>query len=1111
MPESKFLELLKTKTVLLDGAMGSLLQARDLTSEDFRGKPGCLEILTLTRPDLIEAIHRAYLEAGADAVKTNTFQGSRLKLAEHGFADLTGTINRQAAALGRRAADGAAGTGRPRFVVGSIGPTGKLPSSDDPTLSAPLPLLEEVFSEQAEAIISGGADALLVETQQDILETRAAVFGVREAFRKSGKRLPLLVHVTLDKNGRMLMGTDIGAACAILESLDVDVIGINCSLGPEEMRDFVRALAEGCTRPVGCAPNAGLPENRDGKPFYRLGPGEMAESLTGLAASLGLDLIGGCCGTTPAHIREISRRLHHIEPWKRIVSAAPSAASAFKRVPLRQVPRPLIIGERLNVLGSRKTKELVQSGSMEAIAALASEQELSGCHLLDLCMAGDREKENMVRVVRLLSRTAESPLVIDSTDPEVVEAALAIYPGRAVVNSVSLEKGPDHLRRMLALIHRHGACAVAMTITESGMALQAGEKVEAARRIRETALECRFPTDDLLLDCLTFPLSTGEEKYATSAIETLEGVRAIQSAFPDAVTILGISNVSFGLMPEARRILNSVFLYHALQCGLGAAIVNAKEILPYDEIPAAEKKVCENLLFGRGETALSDLMNFFRKRPAKTNSRETGEKPPESLEDAIRTKILERSGEGIEALLEEALTRLSAREILNTVLLPAMEAVGKKFNCGEMILPFVLQAADVMRRATDFLEPRFAHDEKVRRGKVILATVFGDVHDIGKNLVKSVLANNGYAVRDLGKRVPVHVIVEEARATGADAIGLSALLVSTSQEMRASVLELHRSGLRIPVIIGGAAVHPSFARRIALVERGQPYAGGVFYARDAFHGLEILNGLMEDRDSMLARYREEVLSPRAEAEPPSAARETRPSAPPRRDPIPPPFPGKRSLLEIPPEAVFPHLDLNALFRSRWAARKIDSSVLRETQFLPMLESLKRESVEKRVLHLSAVYGYFPCEAVKDGLIVRSEGRTLRLTFAEDSVLTGFFLPQGSPDLAIPAVVSTGAGPGDLLGTEPDEAISKAFYVHGFLAETADALADYLEQAIRKELALPEGAGRRFSPGYPSWPALSEQQVLFSILRPGEDMEISLTETFQMIPEHSVSFLFCPRA
>jgi 5-methyltetrahydrofolate--homocysteine methyltransferase len=1106
MKEKGIVEHLEERTLLFDGAMGSLLLSQDLSNEDYRGRVGCCEILNLTRPELILEAHVTYLEAGADAIETNTFQASRLRLEEQGFGDLVREINLAAARIARKAADADQREDRRCYVVGSIGPTGRLPSSRDPELRASFSVLRGIIEEQARALIEGGVDALVLETQQDILETKAGILGIRDASAGAGRRVPLLVHIAIDKNGRMLMGTDVMTAAAILDCFDVTAIGIDCSFGPDEMREHIRVLAEVCPRYISCIPNAGLPVDRDGLPFYPLRPAEMAETLVGMAEEYAIDIIGGCCGTTPAHIREIRERLVKRRPPKRNVERIPSVASSFKRVALRQDPRPLLIGEKLNATGSRRTREIVEEGDYGSLVAVAREQVSDGCHLLDVCMAGPAEKERMEGAVLELSQSIEAPLVIDTREEDVILACLQIYPGRCLVNSLNMERGKQSFVRLLSLVREYGACAVAMTITESGIALTAKQKLEAVRLMREIAVrEVGYPADQILFDLVTLPISASSGEYAESARETLLAVSALKKEFPDALTILGISNVSYGLPTAARKLLNSTFLYHAIVCGLAAAVVNAGDLVPYRDIPAAERGLCEDLIFNKGEDSLSRLLDLLDKGGRKIRPEPLLDESASS-EEAIRARILNRNSEGIESLLDRAVEAIGARQVVDGVLLPAMEEVGRRFDTGEMILPFVLQAGEVMSRAMKHLERHLGQEGAKNRGKVVLATVFGDVHDIGKNLVRQVMSNNGYMVYDLGKRVPVDDIVERARETCADVIGLSALLVSTAREMKACVLALSRMGMTIPVIIGGAAVSRDFARRISILDDGSVYEGGVFYARDAFEGLEILNSLARDRKAMLAKYRGGVLDFIEKRKGDDAAvlrsRERRT----RREAINVPFKGRRAVKSIDPTEVFPYLDRGSLFRKRWSGKG------EERELASAFEELRQELARKRLLDLALVYGYFDCEVGEDSIVIESGGSRTVLTFPGESVILEFMSAPGDKDIAALAVVTAGAKVKAFEdGLLEKGETKKAFYLHGLSAEMTDALASHLEVKMGMELGLEGGMGRRFSPGYPSWPDLSEQEKIFSVLKPREEIGVSLTESFQMVPEHSISFLFCPRS
>jgi len=808
-----FREAVEHRVLVFDGAMGTQIQGLGLKASDFGGHEGANDLLSLTRPEVVEAIHGRYLAVGCDVVETNTFGASRLKLDEYGLGHRAYDVNLHAAAAARRAAERHATPEHPRFVAGSIGPTGLLPSSSDPVLSNITPdALERVFLEQARGLVDGGVDAVIIETQQDLLELRAAALAVDTCRREARRDVFVIAQPTLvDAKGRMLLGTELGAALAVLERLPVDAIGLNCSAGPAEMRESVRFLGEHCSRFVSCLPNAGMPENEGGRAVYRLSPDAFADALVEFVRDLGVDLVGGCCGTTPEHLRRLVERMGSLSPRRRArPRARPALASAIKAVPLDAEPRPLVIGERVNGQGSKKAKELLLAGDYAGLLRIAREQVDGGAHVLDVCVAiGERDDEaaQMRTLVELLVQAVDAPLMIDSTEPEVIEAALAVHPGRCIVNSVNLEGNGARARRVLPLVRRYGAAVVAMTIDEKGMALSAGRKAEIARR--------------------------------TLAIAAEYGVE------PDAVfTCLGISNVSFGLSKPAREVLNSVFLYHAVQAGLDLAIVNPKDIRGYREIPEEDRALAEALVFDRHPDALARLVAHFAGKATAATARSTDVHEHAPVAERIRLQILHRRPDGIEALVDEAVALRPAAEVLTSVLLPAMKDVGDRFGAGELILPFVLQSAEVMKRAVGHLERFLERAEGTTKGKIVLATVQGDVHDIGKNLAKTILVNNGFTVFDLGKQVPVATILEKAIEVGADAIGLSALLVSTSKQMPLCVQELARRRLAIPVVIGGAAINRRFAQQIVLLEDGTPYPGGVYYARDAFQGLELFEQIV---------------------------------------------------------------------------------------------------------------------------------------------------------------------------------------------------------------------------------------------------------------------------
>ncbi len=833
-----YLDALEDHVVLFDGATGTYLARTPLQAADFGGPrtEGLNEMLLLHRPELVEATHRAYFAAGAEAVETNSFRANRLTLAEFGVADLVMELNRRAAQLARGVADGvAAETGTPRFVAGSLGPTGRLLSLEEGAATS-FDLLVDVYAEAAQGLLEGGVDVVLLETQQDLLELKAAIQGVWRAFRRLGLRVPLQAQVTLDASGRLLTGPDIAAAAVTLAALPVDVLGMNCSTGPEEMRDAVRRLAALSPRPICVMPNAGMPENVGGRAVYTLAPEIFASAMVEFVA-WGVRAVGGCCGTGPEHIAALRQALAGGAAGQRSggadkigfdgAAALPYLASGVQAVALQQEPRPLLVGERINTQGSKAARTLVLEERYPALVTLAEEQVNAGAHVLDVCVALTEradEAETMAHVVSLLARNTPAPLMLDTTDLAVMRAALQRYPGRAILNSVNLEGGEARAREILTLAREFGAALIALTIDEAGMAKTAERKLAVARRLYALAVdEIGLPPHALIFDPLTFTLATGDPESAGAAFETLTAVRRLKAELPGALTNLGVSNVSYGLRPAARRVLNSVFLFRAVEAGLDVAIVNPAQITPYADIPWAERALADEVIFNRRPEALAEFIAAFEGERAAAAVESIPQDPAAQLYEAV----LRRRREGVEALVEACLATHPPLEVLNGILLPAMKEVGDRFGAGELILPFVLQSAEVMKAAVARLEGALDRAEGASKGVVVLATVFGDVHDIGKNLVKTILVNNGYTVHDLGKQVPVDVILDQAVAWGADAIGLSALLVATSREMARAVEELQRRGLEIPLLVGGGGDQPGLRaahcrprRRRTLSRRG---------------------------------------------------------------------------------------------------------------------------------------------------------------------------------------------------------------------------------------------------------------------------------------------------
>src|SRR6476661_2211867 len=914
-----YLEAIRKGVVVYDGGMGATLEMFDLTQEDYGGLQGkCHEALVLNRPDVIEGVHTSMLDAGANVLETDTFQGSRIKLEEWGLAEHTLEINRKAAEIARKAA------GDTRFVAGSIGPTGHLPASDDPTLGAiTFAELVEVFTEQAAGLIAGGADLIIIETAQDILEVKAAVFGAREAFKLTGRSTPIQTSISLLPNGgKMLLGTDISSALATLEALRVDVIGLNCSTGPEDMRDAIRFLGEWSPLPVHCIPNAGLPlQGPNGETIFPEQPEPLANVLGQFVERYGVSIVGGCCGTTPAHIAAIKERCGAHQIGARPTPRPPHVSSMIAAEPLVQEPRPTLVGERVNSQGSRKAKELLLADDYDGLVQVAEDQVEGGAHVLDVCVAlteRQDEDEQMRQVVKRISLTQPTPIQVDSTEPDVIKMALEQIPGRAIVNSVNLEAGRDKLDRVVPLARAHGAALIALTIDEVGMAKTAERKVEIAKRIHEIACdEHGLDPEALIFDALTFTLTTGDDEWKPSAVETIEGIRRIKAEIPGVKTSLGVSNVSFGISPRPRAILNSVFLHHCVEAGLDLAMVNPNHITPYSEISEEERELTNDLVFNRREDALEKFIAHFESQGEEAEAEVADPTAGMEPEEALHWHILRRKKDGVEDQIELSVKKIGAVPTLNEVLLPAMKEVGDKFGAGELILPFVLQSAEVMKRAVAQLENYLERMDGHTKGKVVIATVFGDVHDIGKSLVNTILTNNGYTVIDLGKQVPVDTIIDAAVEHEADAIGLSALLVSTSKQMPICVQELHQRKLEFPVLIGGAAINRDFGRRTLYPhgkESDDVYEPGVFYCKDAFQGLDTMDALIDDeaRSSLVDRMRSEARELRERPEktddaPATTDASVRSSA--RTDaPVPePPLLGVRDV-DVDLQEVFPYLD-----------------------------------------------------------------------------------------------------------------------------------------------------------------------------------------------------------
>jgi 5-methyltetrahydrofolate--homocysteine methyltransferase len=1133
--EHPYLDLIERRTVVFDGAMGTQIQALDLTAADFGGERqlGNNDHLSVSRPDAIEAIHAAYLEAGADVIETNSFQASPIRMREWGVGEHTHEINLCAARIARRAADAFSTPSRPRFVAGAIGPSGMLPSSDDPALSGvAFGELSEAFREQAAGLIEGGADLLVIETQQDILETRAAIDGARTAAVQAGRRVPLQVQAALDVTGRMLLGTDVGALLSILHGMRADVIGVNCSVGPEHLREPVRYLCAHAPRPVSVIPNAGLPKNVDGVAFYPLGADDMARELREFVTEFGTGVIGGCCGTTPEHISVLCEAVAGALRARRQVVFERSLASAITASALEQQPKPLLIGERVNTQGSRAFKQIMLAEDYDGAVTIARDQVEGGAHAIDVCVALTEradEGEMMATLVKRLAMGVEMPLAFDSTDAGVIARALETYPGRALINSINMESGRERIDAVVPHAVRHGAACVALTIDEDGMAKTAERKLAVARRIHDICVgEFGMDAGDLIFDALTFTLATGQDEFRRSAVETIEGIRAVKRELPGVWTVLGVSNVSFGLSPPARAVLNSAFLHHAVDAGLDAAIVNPTHVRPIYEIPELERDLADDLIFDRRPDALARLIAHFDQAETVEAVQED---PFEGLgtDARIHAKILHRSREGVEDDIDLALDERGGRDndravdVLNGVLLAAMKDVGDRFGAGELILPFVLQSAEVMKRSVAHLEQYLDRLEGQAKATVVLATVFGDVHDIGKNLVGTILQNNGYRVVDLGRQVPLNVIMDSAVAERADAVGLSALLVSTSRQMPLALHELDHRGLRLPVLVGGAAINRSFGRRIAFLDDGRLYEPGVFYCKDAFEGLGVMDRLSdpERRGGVIAERREQALTerdaPKATPAPePAPARIGRETLREGVEVPEPPFFGARLVTAIDPMAAFALMDERSLYKLSWGGKGVRGEEwerLLAEDFRPRRARMQAQAVERGWIVPRAAYGFFRAVAEGDDTVVLDDRGDELARFAfprqdrHDRLCISDYVRaagSGSDVIALQIVTAGAEATAHIDALQAAGEYSEAYFAHGLAVEAAEGLAEYVHRRILAELGLDPGRGRRYSWGYPACPDLDQHELVLRLLPPAAELGIELSAAYQFIPEQTTA-------
>src|SRR5437763_12451382 len=1137
-----FLETVRERVVIYDGAMGTQIQERHPSPDDFWGNEGCNELLVLSRPDIIKDIHAAYYKAGADVVETNTFGATSIALGEYDLQDKTHEINKRAAQIAREVAADFSTPDKPRFVAGSIGPTTKLPSLGHIGFDA----MCKSFVEQALGLIEGGVDVLLIETSQDLLQAKIALAAVFDAMKIAGKRLPVQMQLTLEATGTMLLGTEIGAAETALELYDCEIIGLNCATGPKEMNDAVRYLAHNAPKEISVLPNAGLPQNVGGHAHYALTPEELADYHKKFITEYGVRVVGGCCGTTPVHIRKVAEVCSNLEPAKREVTVTPAASSAYSMVPLDLDPKPLIVAEEMNTTTRvEHFRNMVRAGKYDDILALAKKLVNEGSHMLDLCCAivGEDEKGYISSTPDKVATRVPAPVLVDSTEADVIEEALKRIPGKAIINSINLEDGEKRTPKVLPMAKRYGAAVIALTIDEEGMALTAEKKTAIAKRIFKLATEkYGIRGVDLIFDALTLPISTGQEEYRSAGIETLNAIKQIKQELPEVKTILGVSNISFGLNTYARRVLNSVFMKEAVDHGLDMAIVNYAKIYPLYKIPQVEVDLARKLIYR--DASDGDPLQKYMAHFAGVDTQPQAEAAPlESLsvEDKLKRCIIngEKSlGEGahrqtLEQILEDALTRYSPLDVINTVLLDGMKTVGELFGARKMQLPSVLDSAGVMKQAVAYLEPKMEKSESSQKGTIVLATVKGDVHDIGKNLVDIILSNNGYKVVNLGIKQPSDTIIAAARQHRADAIGLSGLLVKSTLEMKYVIQDLQAQKLEFPVICGGAAL----TRKYVEDDLRREYSNAVFYADDAFAGLHLMDDLTSPngrRESRLAEGRKVKEFARAAAATAGGSSSTERSAvvqPAPNIPVPP-FYGVRVRRDFDLQELFGYINHTALFKNQWqlkTASQTDYARLVEEKYLPTLLELQKEAIASKWFEPKVVYGYFPCQAEGNDVVLYDSPETRnviqRFTFPRQREgrklsIADFFLPKesGKFDVIGLSVVTIGHHASEVTKKLFDASeFTRYLYVHGLSVETAEALAELMHKRIREELGIAgddaprindlfhqKYRGSRYSFGYPACPNLEDQAKLFAVLKPEENIGVRLTSGFHMEPEQSTS-------
>ena len=1147
-----YLDTVNERVVVFDGAFGTYVQDKNLTADDFGGQhlEGCNELLAVTRPDIIAAMHEDFLKVGVDALETATFGSFGTVLTEYGIADRAYEITLAAARIARDVANSFESDGRPRYVAGSVGPGTKLPSLGHISFAE----LRDTYEEHARALIEGGVDLLLVETCMDLLQIKAAMQGGRRAMKALSREVPIQVQVTMETTGRMLVGTEIGAALTALLAMKPAVIGINCATGPAEMQEHLRHLAQHSPIPISVLPNAGLPSVVDGKTHYDLTPSQLAEFHRHHVQDLGITVVGGCCGTTPEHLRQVVEAVRNVTPAKRTPQQEPSVTSLYSPVTLKQDNSVLYIGERTNANGSRAFRDAMLAGDWDTCTKMANEQIREGAHVLDVCVdyVGRDGALDMKEIAGRFASQASVPLVLDSTEPQVMEAALQLAGGRCILNSANLEDGEEPGRRMdriFTLAREYGAAVICLLIDERGQARDVEWKMQIAHRLHKIATErYGLSASDLIFDPLTFPLTTGDADLRRDGMESIEAIRRIKSEIPGALTVMGLSNVSFGINPAARQVLNSVFLDECVKAGLDAAIVHASKILPLARIKPEHVTLCRDIIFDKTTNDYNPLQLLLTAFEGVKSTKQ--EKPDRSgwpVRDRLRQRIIDGDREGLTAELDEALADgLKALEIVNDVLLDGMREVGELFGSGQMQLPFVLQSAETMKMAVSHLEP---HMDKVAgstsKGKLVLATVKGDVHDIGKNLVDIICTNNGYEVHNIGIKIPISEMIAKVQEVDADALGMSGLLVKSTLIMRENLEELNNQGLaRIPVLLGGAALTRSYVER----DLREVYEGRVFYGRDAFEGLHTLDKLMAmKRDGVDDPEFGRVPTGRSLAE--RRAPKDAPTDLPRRSPeavtdnpvFTPPFLGSRVVKGLSLDEIAEYVNETALFRNQWQYRPLEGENDDDfkSRIRPELRAQLAQAKASGILVPQLVYGYFPANGDGNDVVIwTDESRTterMRFSYPRQHeapylCIADFFRPieSGEVDYAAFHIVTMGEKVSDAAAELfAKNEYQKYLVVHGLGVEMAEALAEYWHHRIRTEwgfvdedgptlhgLFRQQYRGGRYSWGYPACPDLEDNAKVAELLEAGR-IGITVNEEtgWQYQPEQTTSAIIChhPRA